>query len=337
MKLRKALAVLVALAVGFSPAYVNFGIFAPVSAYAEEVAVLEAELEEDSDSVIDEEEQADQDDLSLDEEDVEVALESDDKAEDPDINMFDTATGPDESEDISFADVELAKEKYNYTGKAIKPGVTVTFDGVELDEDVDYEVSYSNNKKVGTATVTITGIGDFTGSQEVTFKIVAVKVKSVTLNRTSATVLPGKKLTLEATINPSNATDKNITWKSSNEKVAKVNSKGVVTGVAPGKATITATAKDGSKKNATAKITVPGIKLSKTAITVKKGKTATIKATPVSDSIKSVTSGNKKVATVTVKGNKITIKGVKAGTATIKVVSKKGVKSTIKVTVKKTA
>ncbi|PSL40716.1 Ig-like protein group 2 [Planomicrobium soli] len=83
----------------------------------------------------------------------------------------------------------------------------------------------------------------------------AVAAKSVKLNKTSATLTKGKTLTLTATISPGNATNKTLKWKSSNTKVAKVDSKGKVTAVGAGSAKITVTTSNG--KTATAAITVP--------------------------------------------------------------------------------
>ena len=80
-----------------------------------------------------------------------------------------------------------------------------------------------------------------------------VAVKSIKLNKTKVTLSKGKKVKLKATVAPSNATDKNVTFTSSNIKVATVNAKGVVTAKKAGKATITA--KAGTKK-ATCKIVV---------------------------------------------------------------------------------
>ena len=80
-----------------------------------------------------------------------------------------------------------------------------------------------------------------------------VAVKSIKLNKTKVTLSKGKKVKLKATVAPSNATDKNVTFTSSNTKVATVNAKGVVTAKKAGKATITA--KAGTKK-ATCKIGV---------------------------------------------------------------------------------
>ena len=80
-----------------------------------------------------------------------------------------------------------------------------------------------------------------------------VAVKSIKLNKTKVTLSKGKKVKLKATVAPSNATDRNVTFTSSNTKVATVNAKGVVTAKKAGKATITA--KAGTKK-ATCKIVV---------------------------------------------------------------------------------
>ena len=91
-----------------------------------------------------------------------------------------------------------------------------------------------------------------------TFTIIKAKkaVAKITLNKTSATLSPVDTLTLKATVTPSNATNKAVTWKSSNTKVATVSSSGKVTAKAAGTATITCTAKDGSGKSAACKITV---------------------------------------------------------------------------------
>lgn len=81
-----------------------------------------------------------------------------------------------------------------------------------------------------------------------------VAVTGITLNKTSATIEKGKTLNLTATVNPNNATDKKVTWKSNNTNVATVDSSGKVTAKAVGTATITATA---GGKSVTCKITVP--------------------------------------------------------------------------------
>lgn len=82
-----------------------------------------------------------------------------------------------------------------------------------------------------------------------------VAVTSVSLNKTEESLLKGSTTTLVATINPSNATNKEVTWSSSNTNVAKVDQNGKVTAVSKGTAIITVTTKDGAKK-ATCTITV---------------------------------------------------------------------------------
>lgn len=82
-----------------------------------------------------------------------------------------------------------------------------------------------------------------------------VHVTGVRLDKTSAELFQGKSLTLTAAIEPANATNKKVSWKSSDSKIAKVDSQGKVTGVAAGKATITVATEDGGK-TASAVITV---------------------------------------------------------------------------------
>ena len=111
------------------------------------------------------------------------------------------------------------------------------------------------------------------------------KVSKISLSGVSKKIAAGKKIELKAKVSPSNASNKGVTWKSSNKKVATVNSKGVVTikKKTGGKSvTITATAKDGSKRKATYKIKVMKGIVKKVSIsgkkTVKAGKTLKLKA-----------------------------------------------------------
>lgn len=77
---------------------------------------------------------------------------------------------------LSSATVTLSKTTMTYTGKALKPTVTVKMkvggSTVTLVKGTDYTVSYKNNVEAGTATVTIKGKGNFTGTVTVTFEIV---------------------------------------------------------------------------------------------------------------------------------------------------------------------
>ena len=113
-------------------------------------------------------------------------------------------------------------------------------------------------KAVGTATITCTA-KDGSGVKatcKVTVKKPVVKVSKITLNKTSASLIKGDTLALKATVTPATATNKAVIWKSSNTKIATVSSTGKVTAKAAGTVTITCTAKDGSGKKATCRITV---------------------------------------------------------------------------------
>lgn len=76
-----------------------------------------------------------------------------------------------------------------YTGEEIKPEVKVTKGGTELAKGTDYSVDYKDNVNVGTASITITGHGDYVGSKTITFKINPI----ATMNKTTIT-LSGKSV-----------------------------------------------------------------------------------------------------------------------------------------------
>jgi uncharacterized protein YjdB len=84
-----------------------------------------------------------------------------------------------------------------------------------------------------------------------------IRVTGVALNKTTLALNAGATETLVPTIQPSNATNKNVTWSSSNGNIASVSSGGLVTGVAAGTAIITVTTQEGSKA-ATCNVTVAG-------------------------------------------------------------------------------
>ena len=81
---------------------------------------------------------------------------------------------------------------------------------------------------------------------EVTVKAKVYPVEGVSLDRTSVELIEGDEITLNATVKPDNATNKRVTWSSSDESVAKV-SDGKVVALAPGNAIITVNTKDGRK------------------------------------------------------------------------------------------
>ena len=110
-----------------------------------------------------------------------------------------TDSGNTDSSTVSLADAEIADiADQTYTGKALKPAVTVTLNGKTLTKGTDYTVSYKNNKKAGTATVTVTGTGDYTGTVTKSFQILPTKTTLSSVKNAK-----GKKLTVKWTKNKS--------------------------------------------------------------------------------------------------------------------------------------
>ena len=111
---------------------------------------------------------------------------------------------------ISKASVTLSTSIYAYDGKAKKPGVTVKLNGKTLKNGTDYTVSYSNNTKVGTAKVTITGKGNYTGSVSKTYSI-KNNFKKATVSGISTKAFTGKNITQSITVKCNGKTLKNGT------------------------------------------------------------------------------------------------------------------------------
>ena len=107
-----------------------------------------------------------------------------------------------------------------------------------------------------------------------------IAVTSITLDKSSLSLVKGASETLVATVNPANASYKKIEWTSSNSNVASVNSEGRVSAIANGSATITAQV-DNFKATCTVTVTVPveSITLNKTKLTLDKGQSETLVAT----------------------------------------------------------
>ena len=157
---------------------------------------------------------------------------------------------------ISKANVTLSTSTYAYDGKAKKPGVTVKLNGKTLKNGTDYTVSYSNNTKVGTATVKITGKGNYTGSVSKTFKI-KNNFKKATVLGISTKAFTGKNITQSITVKYNgktlkNGTDYTVSY-SSNKNIGtatvKITGKGSYTG------TITKTFKINPAKQEIQKLT----------------------------------------------------------------------------------
>ena len=191
--------------------------------------------------------------------------------------------------------------------------------------------------KEGTATITVTTEdGEKTATCEVTVQAKApeiIKVESVNLNKTQIIMKTGETESLIATIEPSNATNKNITWSTSNEEVATVDG-GVVTAIAKGETIITVTTEDGEKtktckvivdkEEVPEEIKVKSVELDKTKITMIEGTTESLIATvePSDATNKNIEWSTSDEEVATVENGVVT--AVKEGTATITVTTEDG-------------
>ncbi len=153
--------------------------------------------------------------------------------------------------------------------KAVFPGKKLKLKSSVVPKNAYKQLTWSSNNpsvvsvssngtvtahKPGTANITATAHNG--KAQTVKFTVKSKLIKKITLNKRSQSVSRGSTVKLTAKISPSNVTQKNLTWTSSNNAVASVSSSGVVTAKQAGTATIRATAQDGSKKSASFKITV---------------------------------------------------------------------------------
>ena len=194
--------------------------------------------------------------------------------------------------------------------------------------------SVSNGKvtgvSAGKATITVTTVdGGYKATCEVTVKDSTVSVTGVSLSSKDATVKEDVNIELKATVTPSNATNKNVSWSSDNASVASV-SNGIVTGKSVGTANITVTTADGGFK-ATCKVTVvsPVVKVTGVDIkpdkeTVSKGGVVVLafEVLPSDASDKDVSWKSSNASVVTVSHGAVT--GVSVGTAVITVTTHDG-------------
>ena len=229
---------------------------------------------------------------------------------------------------------------------------------VKPDEAANKNVSWSSSNssvatvtdgvvtaiKAGTATITVrTDDGNKTATCEVTVKAKSISVESVSLDKTSVELTEGDETTLRATVKPDNASNKGVTWSSSNKAVATV-ADGKVTAIKAGTTTITVTTDDGNM-TATCKVTVraksisvESVSLNMNSIELYEGDGITLRATVKPDNAtnKGVTWSSSNKAVATVADGKVT--AIKAGTTTITVTTDDGNKTaTCTVTVSSTS
>ena len=198
-------------------------------------------------------------------------------------------------------------------------------------------------KKIGTVVITAKTHNGKTATAKITVisgSSTTIPVTGLTVSPTSTSVKAGSMVTLSVGITPNNATERKITWTSSDNNIATVSS-GVVTGKKAGKVIITA--KSVSGKTATATVTVTastsgtipatGIKLNAKSASIKVGGTyrltALVEPTNATNRVVTWTSSNTSIATV-IGG---TVTGKKAGTVTITAKTHNGKTATAKITV----
>ena len=181
---------------------------------------------------------------------------------------------------------------------------------------------------VSAGTATITARSNLTqdkyASCTVTVLPKFIHVTDVSLDKSSLTLELGESATLSCTVSPANASDKSVTWSSSDEKVVKVDASGRVTTVATGTATIIVTANDNGKRASCTVTVVPppvlvsSITLSQTSATLAIGQTLALTATVLPEDATDPgivwSSSNEKVAKVDASG---IVTAVGTGTVTI--------------------
>ena len=182
--------------------------------------------------------------------------------------------------------------------------------------------------------------GEVTAYCLVTILPATVSVTGVDLSETSLSLLVGDKHTLTANVLPADASNKDVTWSSSDKKVATVSTSGEVTAVGAGTATITVTTANGGK-TATCEVSVldkeiyaTSVSLSSSSLTLEVGQTSKLSATirPSNTTNKTLRwySYEEEIATVDANG---LVKALKIGTATIRVLTSNGKHADCTVTV----
>lgn len=147
--------------------------------------------------------------------------------------------------DMSSVDITIAPFWKDHSISAKSSNENVVFASEQHTSSSNGKITISIwANKVGTATITIQ---DKTNSSSTTVKVTVspCKASGVTLNKTSIQLEKGGTETLTATVNPSNASNKNVTWSSSDTSVATVSSSGKITAKGKGSAVITVKTDDG--------------------------------------------------------------------------------------------
>lgn len=243
----------------------------------------------------------------------------------------------------------------NETEVTLEEGETFTLEETVLPEDAGNKtVSWATSDAAvvtvekgvvtavapGEATITVTTEdGGKTSDCKIVVKPAVIAVESVSLDKTELTIAEGENATLNATVLPENATNRNVVWTSDNEEVATV-SDGKITALKSGAATITVTTEDGGK-TAECKVTVEksvvhveSVSLDRSSLELVAGNSETLSATvlPENATDKAVVWSSSDESVATVEDGVVTAVG--AGEAVITVTTQDGGKTaTCQVTV----
>lgn len=219
--------------------------------------------------------------------------------------------------------LKITVPSVTYNGKAQKPAVTVKYNNYKFKNGTDYTLSYKNNTKIGTATVTVKGKGKLSGTKSVTFKINAKPIKNAVITYNNSLTYNGSTLSPAVTVKYGNATLK----KNTDYTVAYSNNVNAGTG------TITITGKGiygGSVKKT---FTIKKLGISATAVSGTENKVYTGSAIKPVPAVKvgGRTLKNGTDFTVSYKSN------TEPGTATLKVTGKGNYSGSVSKTFKITA
>lgn len=234
---------------------------------------------------------------------------------------------------ISVVATPVESITLSQTSARLKVGESLTLSATVLPEDAtdttitwtssDPEIASVDNEgnvtatALGEATITAT-CGEVTAT--CSLSVVSTPVESITLSQTSVQLKIGESATLSATVLPEDATDKTVTWTSSNTEIATVDTDGNVTAIALGEATITATCGEATATCTISVVSTPveSITLSNTSAELQVGESITLSATVLpedaTDKTVTWTSSNSEIASV---DNDGLVTAIAAGEATI--------------------
>ena len=236
---------------------------------------------------------------------------------------------------VTVNDIPVASITLSETRITLHPGETATITATITPDNASEQtitwtssypdaVTVDSNGKITAVAVGASTIHASCGGKSASCEVTVnpIPVESVVLNKTEMTLKEGESETLVATVKPDDATDKTVTWSSSNANIATVDTNGKVTAVKEGSATITAKA---GEKSASCSVTVSknvvpvtSISLNKTELSLKEGESETLVATVKPDDAtnKTVVWSSSDPSIVTVDANgKIT--AITRGTAKI--------------------